>query len=189
MPKGYQINDQTTPYYLTFQVVYWIDLFSRQVYRDIVIDSLRYCQREKGLEIFAWVIMSNHMHILARSATGQLSSTIRDFKKFTSKAIVQNVLNGNAESRKEWMLRLFRHAAKRQNKAGEYQVWTHENHAIETTSNAFIESKVEYIHENPVRAGIVQKPEDYIYSSAPVYAGNQGLIDIIPITFSVKTVR
>ncbi|HHN48148.1 MAG TPA: hypothetical protein ENN08_04340 [Bacteroidales bacterium] len=87
------------------------------------------------------------------------------------------------------MLRLFRHAVKRQNKTGEYQAWTHENHAIEATSIAFIESKVEYIHENPVRTGIVRNPEDYIYSSAPVYAGYDGLIDIIPITFSVKTVR
>lgn len=189
MPTAYQIKDQSTPHYLTFQVVYWIDLFTRQDYRDIVIDSLKYCQREKGLEIFAWVIMSNHMHILARSATGQLSSTIRDFKKFTSKAIVQCMLNGSSESRKEWMLRLFRHAAKRQNKSGEYQVWTHENHAVETTSNALIESKVEYIHENPVKAGIVKKPEDYIYSSAPVYADHEGLIDIIPITFRVKTVK
>jgi len=177
------------PHYLTFRVVYWIDLFSRQVYRDIIIDSLKYCQREKGLEIFAWVIMSNHMHILARSATGQLSSTIRDFKKFTSKAIIQYMLNGSDESRKEWMLRLFRHAAKRQNKAGEYQVWTHENHSLEITGNAFMESKVEYIHKNPVRAGIVRKPEEYMYSSAPVYAGYEGLIDIIPITFHAKTVR
>ena len=87
------------------------------------------------------------------------------------------------------MLRLFSHAAKRQNKLGKYHVWTHENHAIETTSNAFLESKVEYIHENPVRAGIVRNPEDYIYSSAPVYAGNEGLIEIIPITFRIKTVK
>ena len=189
MPTGYQIKDQTSAYYLTFQVIYWIDLFSRQAYRDIILDSLKYCQRERGLEIYAWVIMSNHIHILAKSNTGQLSSTIRDFKKFTSKAFIQYISDGSDESRKEWMLRLFRHAAKRQNKTGEFQVWSHENHAIETTSNAFIESKVEYIHNNPVRAGIVSKPEDYMYSSAPAYAGYEGLIDIIPITFRVKTVR
>jgi REP element-mobilizing transposase RayT len=189
MPTGYQIKDQTLPHYLTFQVVYWIDLFSRQVYRDIVVDSLKYCQLEKGLEIFAWVIMSNHMHILARSNTGDLSGTIRDFKKFTSKAIVKVISEGAVESRKEWMLRLFQHAAKRQNKSGEYQVWTHENHAIETTTNKFIESKVEYIHNNPVRNGLVKNPEDYIYSSAPVYAGLEGLIDVIPVTFGVKTVN
>jgi putative transposase len=66
-------------------------LFSRKIYRDIVIDSLRYCQKEKGLEIFAWVIMSNHIHIIARSANSDLSGTVRDFKKFTSKKIIEEV--------------------------------------------------------------------------------------------------
>jgi REP element-mobilizing transposase RayT len=81
MPTGYQIQDQSKPHFLTFQVVYWIDIFTRKVYRDMVINSLKYCQQEKGLEIFAWVIMSNHIHILARSSTSKLSDTIRDFKK------------------------------------------------------------------------------------------------------------
>ena len=102
--------------------------------------------------------MSNHIHFIARSSTGQLSRTIQDFKKYTSKAIIQYISDRSVESCKEWMLRLFRHAAKRQNKSGDFQVWTHENHAIETTSNACIESKVKYIHENTVRAGIVRKP-------------------------------
>ena len=113
MPTGYQIKDQSASYYLTFQVVYWIDLFSRQVYRDINVNSLKHCQSKKGIEIFARVIMSNHVHILARSTTGQLSNTVRDFKKYTSKAIIQCISDGSVESRKEWMLRLFRHAAKR----------------------------------------------------------------------------
>ena len=189
MPTGYQIKDQSIAYFLTFQVVYWIDIFTRQVYRDIIVDSLKYCQREKGLEIYAWVIMSNHIHLIARSSTGELSNTIRDFKKFTSKAIIQSISDASFESRKDWMLRLFRNAAKRQNKDGEYQVWTHENHAIETTSNAFIETKVNYVHNNPVKSGIVINPEDYIYSSAPFYAGNDGLIDVIPITFRIKTIK
>lgn len=189
MPTGYQIQDQSKAHFLTFQIVYWIDLFTRQVYRDIVIDSLKYCQKEKGLEIFAFVIMSNHIHILMRSSTGELSNTIRDFKKFTSKRITETIQNETDESRKEWILRLFKHAAKRQNKKGEYQVWTHENHAIEASSNDFIETKVEYIHNNPVKAGIVKKAEDYVYSSAPVYAGEEGLLEIIPVTFSVKTIK
>jgi REP element-mobilizing transposase RayT len=120
MPTGYQIKNQSAAYYLTFQVVFWIDLFTRQAYRDIVIESLRYCQKEKGLEIFAWVIMSNHIHLLARSSNNDLSGTIRDFKKFTSKAIIDKITSAN-ESRKEWMLRLFKHAAGRQNHGYEPQ--------------------------------------------------------------------
>ncbi len=187
MPTGYQIANQSAPYYLTIQIVYWVDLFSRKSYRNIVIESLRYCQKEKGLEIFGWVIMSNHIHLVARSATGDLSGTLRDFKKYTSKKIIEEI-EKSAESRKEWMLRLFAHAAKRQNKKGDYQVWTHENHAVELLSNKFIQQKVEYLHNNPVRAGIVDSPEKYLYSSAVSYADMDGLLEIIPVILEWKTV-
>ena len=73
MSTSYQINDQSTAYYLTFQVVYWIDLFSRKSYRDVIINSFKYCQKVKGLEIFAWVIMSNHIHLVARSNKNDLT--------------------------------------------------------------------------------------------------------------------
>ncbi len=112
MPSGYQIINQGAVHYMTFQIVFWIDIFSRESYREIVIDSLKYCQKEKGLEVFAFVIMSNHIHILARSETNSLSDTVRDFKKHTSKKIIEEIINGN-ESRKEWMLNLFSYAAKR----------------------------------------------------------------------------
>jgi REP element-mobilizing transposase RayT len=189
MPTGYQIKDQSAAYFLTLRVVFWIDLFTRQSCRDIIIDSLKFCQSEKGLEIFAWVIMSNHIHILVRSSNDQLSNTIRDFKKFTSKKLIEHIIENPQESRKEWMLRLFKHAAGKQNKSGEYQLWTHSNHAIEVASNAFVESKVEYIHNNPVKAGIVSTPEDYLYSSAPFYAYGDGLIEVSTITFTVKTIK
>ena len=188
MSTGYQIKDQSAAHYLTFQVVFWIDLFTRQVYRDIIIDSLRYCQKEKGLEIFAWVIMSNHIHSIVRSKNNDLSGTIRDFKKFTTKKFIETI-STECESRREWMLRLFKHAAKRQNKSGEYQVWTHENHAIEVFGNAFIGEKVEYIHNNPVRAGIVERAEDYKYSSASAYNDKESLLEIIPVFLPLKTIK
>ena len=188
MPTGYQIKDQSSAYYLTFQVVFWIDLFTYPKYRDVVIESFKYCQQEKGLEIFAWVIMSNHIHLLARSKENNLSSTIRDFKKFTSKAFIE-LISTSGDSRKEWMLRLFQHAAKRQNKEGNFQVWTHENHAIEVYGNSFIQTKIDYIHENPVRAGIVCKNIDYKYSSACSYADQEGLLDIIRVGSTWRTVK
>lgn len=85
MPTGYQIKEQNALHYITLQVVYWIDLFTRKTYRDIVIESLRYCQKEKGLEIYAYVIMSNHVHLVIKSETNDLSDILRDFKKYTSK--------------------------------------------------------------------------------------------------------
>lgn len=141
MPTGYQIKDQTALYYLTFQVVYWIDVFTRKAYKDLIIDSLRYCQQHKALEVYGFVIMSNHVHLLLRSGSGELSAAIRDFKKYTSKAII-SVAEQEQESRRGWMLRLFAHAAKLQNKDSAYQLWTHENHACLAYSNAFIEEKL-----------------------------------------------
>jgi len=85
MSTGYQVNDQEGMYYLTFQVVDWIDVFTRQVYRDIIVESLKYAKENKCLDAFAYVIMSNHIHLIAQSNNGQLSATIRDIKKFTSK--------------------------------------------------------------------------------------------------------
>jgi REP element-mobilizing transposase RayT len=84
MSTGYQIKDQSALYYLTIQVINWIDVFTRQVYRDIVIDSLWFCQLDKGLQIFAYVIMSNHVHLIANRGNGELSNTLRDFKIYQS---------------------------------------------------------------------------------------------------------
>ena len=91
MSTGYKIHDKDGAYFLTFQIVGWVDLFSRQEYRDIVIESLKYCQKEKGLNLFAYVIMSNHIHLLAQSEVGNLSGFIRDFKNFTSKRFIDSI--------------------------------------------------------------------------------------------------
>ena len=188
MPTGYQIVEQSKVHFLTFQVVYWMDVFSRKAYRDLFLESLAYCRLHKSLDIYGYVIMTNHIHLLLRSAEDDLSGAIRDLKKFTSKAIVE-AINDDRESRSEWILRLLANAAQRQNKEGKYQFWTHENHAELVYSNSFIEQKLAYIHENPVREGFVEKPEDYLYSSARNYAELDALIEIDKIDIRWKTVR
>ena len=99
MPTGYQIKEQNALHYITLQVVYWIDIFTRKTYRDIVIESLRYCQKEKGLEVYVYVIMSNHVHLGLKSEAHNLSDVLRDFKKYTSKKIVC-AIEESTESRK-----------------------------------------------------------------------------------------
>ena len=178
MSTGYQIYDQSGWYYLTFQVVQWADLFSRKIYRDIVIDSFKYCIERKGLRLHAYVIMSNHLHLIASSKADNLSAIVRDFKRHTSKAIIAVIQQG-PESRREWLLRIFGEAAKQHARNESYQVWTHENHAIELHSDKFFKQKLNYIHENPVRSGIVEREEDYIYSSAKEYfTGKKGLVNL-----------
>jgi REP element-mobilizing transposase RayT len=85
MSKGftsYRIGDQNALHYLTFATVNWIDVFTGKKYRDVLIDSLAYCRKEKGLELYGYVIMSNHVHLIARAKEGfELSNILRDFKK------------------------------------------------------------------------------------------------------------
>ena len=188
MTHGYKIYNQEAAYYLTLQVVQWADVFSRKIYRDIIIDSLRYCQQNKGLEIFAFVIMSNHMHLLVRAENSNLSDVLRDFKRHTSKKIIETIQNED-ESRREWLLMVFKYAAGKHQRNNEFQVWTHENHAEEIFSNKFVEQKVHYIHQNPVRAGIVEKAEEYLYSSARNYADLESFLDICKVSFRIITVK
>ncbi len=176
----YKIYDQSKAYYLTFTVVSWVDIFSRKIYRDIIIDSLKYCQKEKGLNIFAYVIMTNHIHLLVNSEKDNISDFIRDFKKFTCKKIIDTIEN-ELESRKKWMLNLFAYEVIKNKSNKNYQLWIHDSHPIEIYSNEFIKQKVEYIHNNPVRAGIVESPEHYLYSSARNYADLESMIDVIKL--------
>jgi REP element-mobilizing transposase RayT len=177
MSQGYQIINQSSIHYMTFQVVDWVDVFSRQCYRDIILDSFRYSQKEKGLWLYSYVIMSNHIHLIAASKDGKLSDLVRDIKKFTASKIL-NTIKTEPESRREWMLKRFEFAARSKTNMTTSQFWTHENHAVEIYSDKFFFQKSEYIHQNPVRAGIVAKAEDYLYSSASNFMDKGGLIDV-----------
>jgi len=186
MSSKYKIKDQNAAHYLTMTIVGWIDIFTRKIYRDIVINSLRYCQKEKGLEIYGYVLMSNHIHLIARASDGfLLSDVIRDLKKYTSKQLVIAIQN-EPESRKEWMLSIFGLAGKSNSNNKDFQVWKQDNHAVELYSNLFIIEKLDYIHNNPVRAGIVENPEDYLYSSARNYADLNGILEVIHLTRMVN---
>ena len=177
MKEGYIIRDQTLPHFITSTVVDWIDIFTRQVYRDIVIESLEYCIDHKGMILYGYVIMSNHMHLIIQSEHGKLSDLIRDFKKFTAKNILEKIQN-SPESRREWMLERFRLAIQSHSRNKEYQFWQYGNHAEEIYSNEFMWSKLDYIHLNPVKAGLVAKASDYIYSSASNYVCDSGLLKV-----------
>jgi len=130
--------------------------------------------------------MSNHIHLIANSPEGHLSETLRDFKKFTAKTIIGSIKEDN-ESRRDWILNRFEFNAQQHSRNENYQLWTHENHAVILYSNDFIQEKLEYLHNNPVRARIVEKSEDYLYSSARNYAYLDGMLDITFIEMKWKT--
>ena len=106
----------TTPltkhlYFTTSTVIDWVDIFTRASYRHIVVDSLTYCQQAKGLKIYAWVLMSNHLHMVVSTEGKQtIGEILRDFKKFTNKKILKTLEEDEHESRRTWMLDRFRFA-------------------------------------------------------------------------------
>lgn len=178
--SGYKIRDQNAIHFITFAVIQWIDVFTRSVYKDIVVESLKYCQRNKGLKIHAWVIMSNHIHLICSTEEPfKLSDVLRDFKKHTSKQIIKSIENNTKESRKAWMLWIFKRAGEQNNRNEIYQFWQQDNHPIECTNRAILDSKLKYLHENPVRANIVKFESEYVYSSGIDYYTNEnGLLEI-----------
>jgi REP element-mobilizing transposase RayT len=175
--NGYQINDQSKAHFITATVVDWVDVFSRKIYKDILIYSLDFCIRNKGMILYGYVIMTNHVHLVIQSENGKLSDLIRDFKKFTARNILDTIALG-AESRKDWMLKRFEFACKSHTRNEIYQFWKYGNHPEEVYSEKFLWQKLDYIHLNPVRAGIVEKASNYLYSSASNYVNGKGLLEI-----------
>ena len=163
---GYKIFDQRGMYFVSFAVVSWVDVFTRQEYRDILIESLKHCQQEQRLVVYGWCVMSNHMHLIISAKENNVSDVLGNFKKFTSKKIVDAIQNNASESRKQWMLKIFKEAGEFNSRNTNYQFWNQDNEPKIIYTPEFAAQKLAYIHNNPVDSGIVEKAEEYIYSSA-----------------------
>ena len=175
---NYFIKDQNSVYYLTFTIVDWVDVFTCKEYKMVIADSLNFCIENKGLEVFAWCLMSNHLHLVCRAIEdSQISDIIRDFKKFTAKTILDKIKT-EPENRRDWMLYRFEFAGKFDSRISKYRFWQDTNHAIQLDNNLMIDQRINYTHDNPVRAMIVGKQEDYLYSSARDYSGEKGLVKV-----------
>ncbi|WP_372931701.1 REP-associated tyrosine transposase [Mariniphaga sediminis] len=175
---NYFIEDQNAVYFLTFTVIDWIDIFSRKDYKIEIVHSLNYCVENKGLIVYAWCLMSNHLHLVCRAKEGfGISGIIRDFKKFTSKIIVKRIKE-IPESRREWLLYRFEFAGKYDNRIKKYKFWQETNHAVLLDNFEKIDQRINYIHENPVRALIVAHAHEYLFSSAVDYAGEKGYVNV-----------
>ncbi len=179
MSSKYQIRDHQSLHFITFATVEWVDALSRPLYKDIVIESLKYCTEHKGMILYAYVIMSNHIHLIASAKEGyNLSDIVRDFKKHTSKSILKEIENNRQESRKKWMLWLFRAAGESNKNNTKYQLWRQDNRPIELSTNEMIDQRLDYIHNNPVAERIVDEAEHYVYSSASNYSGGVALLAV-----------
>ena len=180
MSFAYTFDDPDGTYFTTTPVVQWVDAFTRYHYCDIVVKSLNHCIERKGLLLHAWVIMPNHIHlIISRQGENSLSDIMRDFKKFTANEM-KKTIREIPESRRSWMLWLFESAGKENSNNENFQFWQQENHPICLRTPEFTKQKLDYIHNNPVTARLVDTPERYVYSSAKDYCGEKGLL---PISF------
>jgi REP element-mobilizing transposase RayT len=180
MSVKYKVGDNELSHFITFSIIEWIDALTRNEYKDIIVESLKHCITLKGLRLNAWIIMSNHLHlIMSASKDLMIGDILRDFKKFTSKQIFNAIKENPKESRREWMIYMFERAGKRNSNNKDFQFWNQDNHPIELSTPLMLKQRLDYLHENPVRAGIVFEPQDYVYSSACDYYGNRkGMIEI-----------
>jgi REP element-mobilizing transposase RayT len=178
---NYFITDQNAVYFLTFTVTDWVDIFTRKEYKVEIADSLNYCIENKGLIVYAWCLMSNHLHLVCQANEGfKISEIIRDFKKFTSKTILK-LIQEIPESRRDWLLYRFEFAGKYDNRIKKYKFWQETNHAVLLDNNTLYDQRINYTHENPVRAQIVFHAEDYLWSSAIDYSGEKGYVNIVMV--------
>ncbi len=153
-------------YFVTLTVTGWIDVFTRRVYNDFIIENLTYCQQHKGLNIYAYVIMTNHVHLVANVTDGSLGDVLGNFKTYTSKELFKMIKGNEQESRRDWMINAFQYARKYNPLNTNHQFWQNGNYPVLLYSPAVIDQKIDYIHENPVKAGFVGSAHEFWYSSA-----------------------
>ena len=191
MQQGVKQNiKKNSSYYLTLTVVGWVDVFTRNNHKDALIDSLRYCIKNKGLNVYAYCLMSNHLHMVVNcNEPFQLKDVVRDFKRHTVKTIIGQIINA-PESRREWMLREFAEEGDKNARNKTYKFWQSGNHAIELFTEKFVWEKINYIHNNPVKEKFVKNPREWLYSSASNYWYGEGLLEEVQcLAPRLQTVR
>jgi putative transposase len=174
---------------ITLNVVECIDIFIRPVYKQVIVESLNYFIDKKGLTVYAWCLMTNHLNLMVQANEGyELSSLINDLKRFTSRLILEDIAV-EPDSRRRWMQEKFQHANDQLRLVGSIQVWQQDVHPvpIDLHNKNMVRSQLDHIHRNPVRDRIVLLPEDYLYSSASDYAGIKGLVKVQLITEKQET--
>jgi putative transposase len=168
--RKYRFSDKDRLHFVTYATVGWVDFFTRREYRTIITESPSHCINAKGLDIYAWVIMTNHVHLIISSRDKKLEDIMRDHKRHTSEKLRTAIEEDVAESRREWIMALFSKAGSENSNNRVFQLWQQHNRPIELWSKEVILQKLAYIHTNPAKAGFVEQPEDWIWSSAKAHA-------------------
>jgi REP element-mobilizing transposase RayT len=178
MRSRYKVTPETNVYFITASTKQWVPILFNETIFQIILNSFKYCQANKGLRLHGYVIMINHLHaIISHDNYEDIPYVVRDFKRHTATEISRYLSNLGEFSQLSWV-KLF-HCQER----GQHRVWQEGYHPVAIKSQAFFDEKLTYIHNNPVKKGFVNKPEDWKYSSARNYLlGDDRLIVIDKIT-------
>jgi putative transposase len=179
MSRKYKFHDNDKLYFISYAVVYCIDVFIRDEYKQELINSWQHCMENKGLQIYSWCIMTSHVHLII-GTVGQkkLDEIVGETKSYTSTRLKKIISDHPQESRKEWMMWMFERAGKKNSNNNDWQFWQQHNKPLEIKDQEMFDNTLNYIHDNPVVAGFVNKPEDWIYSSARDFCGVKGLVEL-----------
>jgi len=128
------------------------------------------------MELYGYCIMPSHVHLIFRSSAGDPSGLIRDFKGFTSRKLLKLIQENPQESRREWILWMFKRAGAKNSNVKSMQFWQQHNMPIEIWSYPVFQQKLEYVHNNPIEAGFVTDATEWKYSSARNYGNNDHTI-------------
>jgi REP element-mobilizing transposase RayT len=172
MRSRYKIAELEAPHFITCTIVGWLPVFTRAKYFDIIIAALTFCRQQKGLRLHAYVILDNHLHLIVSS--DNLSQVIRDFKRHTGKGILALARQDD----KQWLLKQFEFFKSGHKGESRHQVWQEGVHPQAITSEEILRQKLDYIHFNPVKIGLVDCPADWRYSSARNFSGSDGVLEI-----------
>lgn len=178
MSRRYKFGNHDKLYFISYGVVFWIELFTRNEYRDILVNSWKYCQLNKGLEIYSWIIMPSHVQLIISTHQEPLDDIVRDMKRFSSTQLRKAISNNSRESRKGWLLMMMQKAGFGNSNNHDWQLWQQQNNPLEIQSVEMFYRTIEYIHYNPVAAGFVTRSEDWLYSSAGDFFGCRGMIEL-----------
>ncbi len=168
----YKIYEPTHPHFITCTILNWLSIFTRVESVDIIIQSLKYLQKEEGLRLYAYVILENHVHLVASS--DDIAKSMQHFKSFTAKKILKLLQEVNATV----LLEQFKFYKKAHKTTAEYQIWQEGIQPKLIQTDAMMISKINYIHNNPIKRGYVDVAWHWRYSSARDYEGMDGLIEV-----------
>jgi REP element-mobilizing transposase RayT len=173
--SNYQIYDGTYLFFITLSLNKHAPLFSQAVYRNIIIQSLNYSISKKSLRLFAYVIMPTHLHLIvfdSQFENDRLRKTIGEFRKYTAHEIMKVLKTANPE--------LLAEKFTEQSRSDRlHKIWKIGIHPIGLESDTFLTQKMSYIHENPVKAGLVKDAILWEYSSAKCWeTGEKGILPI-----------